>query len=480
MLPKSIRWRIQAWHGSLLVLLVTALLATFFVYERNARLNEIDSRLESLLTPLLPRVTPPPGRGPGGGRDDFPGPPLRRNGPPDGTREAQALFDNGQFYYVAWTPGGEVLTKSSNAPAISFPGKPKAPGQNITRARDESREILHYGPNGDCVLIGTSIVPIRQELHTLALWLIVAGVGIVVFGLAGGWWVAGHTLEPISQISAAAEHIASGDLTRRIDVGEAESELGQLVTVLNRTFERLEKSFEQQTRFTADASHELRTPIAVMLTQIQLACSRPRDAEYYRQTLETCGRAAERMRVLVNHLLELARVDSGEFKLAPTECDLARIARESLDFIAPLARQKNAVLRDSLESVTIRADAARISQVVINLLSNALQHNADGVHVSLTVFTDRKNAILRVADNGAGIPAEALPQLFERFYRADKSRARASGGHGLGLAISKAIVEAHGGTITVLSQAGHGAEFVVELPLSAAPLTADTGVTAGR
>ena len=164
-------------------------------------------------------------------------------------------------------------------------------------------------------------------------------------------------------------------------------------------------------------------------------------------------------------LLELSRVDSGELELAQTECDLARIARDSLEFIGPLAKQKNAVLRDSLQSVTVRGDAARLGQVIINLLNNALQHNADGVEISLTVERKGDNAILRVADNGVGIPAEALPQVFDRFYRADKSRSSATGGHGLGLAISKAIIEAHHGSIRAESEPGRGVAFIIELPL---------------
>ena len=198
MLPKSIRWRIQVWHGSLLVCLVSALLVTFYIYERSERIREIDSRLESLMTPLLPRVTPPPGRDP----EDFRGPPPRRNGPPGGNLDVLAMLASGQSYYLAWTPGGEIMSKSSNAPPVVFPGRTKSPGLNITRARDEFREILHYGPNGDCVLIGTSIAPVIQQLHGLAVWLVVIGFAIVAFGLAGGWWVAGHTLEPILQISS--------------------------------------------------------------------------------------------------------------------------------------------------------------------------------------------------------------------------------------------------------------------------------------
>jgi signal transduction histidine kinase len=138
---------------------------------------------------------------------------------------------------------------------------------------------------------------------------------------------------------------------------------------------------------------------------------------------------------------------------------------KSLEFIAPLARKKNVKLRESLEPVTVRGDASRLGQVIINLLSNAIQHNAEGVEVALSVQRGGPGAVLRVADNGRGIPAEALPLLFDRFYRVDASRSRASGNNGLGLAISKAIVEAHGGTIRAQSQPGRGAEFIVELPV---------------
>jgi heavy metal sensor kinase len=463
MLPKSIRWHIQAWHGSLLICLVTALLGTFYVYERSERFQATDNRLQELMTPLLPKVTPRrPPPGPDGG--DFPGPPPQRDRRPANGGRGFADFDDGPFYFVSWSREHDVLAKSTNAPEMSYPEFEPAGTVAPARTRGEFRELIHRGPGGDVVVVGVSVAPMMRELHRLALELVVTGVAIVGFGFAGGWWAAGRALRPIAEISATAEHIAGGDLARRIDLRDTESELGELAQVLNRTFERLEKNFEQQLRFTADASHELRTPIAIMLTQIQLAGSRPRDAEYYRQTLETCGRAAERMRTLVNSLLELARMDAGEFELQRAECDLARVARESLEFIAPMARDRNVKLRESLESVTVRADASRLGQVIVNLLSNAIQHNAEGVEVALSVQRTATGAVLRVADNGQGIPPDALPQLFERFYRVDASRSRASGNNGLGLAISKAIVEAHGGGLRVQSQPGQGAEFIVELP----------------
>jgi signal transduction histidine kinase len=219
-------------------------------------------------------------------------------------------------------------------------------------------------------------------------------------------------------------------------------------------------------RFTADASHELRTPISVILTQIQLALSRERSPEEYRKTLETCGRAAERMRVLVNQLLELARVDSGEFSLLKEKCDLSRIARESLDLLEPLAMQRNVKLKHALEPVMIRGDALKLGQVIINLLNNAIHHNPEGTEISLSVQQSDSHATIKVKDTGAGIPPEALPHIFDRFYRVDKSRARGKGNSGLGLAISKAIIDVHDGTIRAESEVGKGTEFVIVLPLN--------------
>jgi signal transduction histidine kinase len=172
------------------------------------------------------------------------------------------------------------------------------------------------------------------------------------------------------------------------------------------------------------------------------------------------------MRALVNSLMELARVDSGEFKLTLEDCDLAALAAESLELVEPLAREKRTILRKSLQPVRARADSVKIGQVVVNLLYNAIQHNAQGVEVILSVQSVGDQGILRVTDNGAGIPAEALPHVFERFYRADKSRTGTKNGSGLGLAISQAIVQAHGGAIQAENQPGHGAVFTVTLPLT--------------
>jgi len=470
MLHKSIRWRIQAWHSVLLACLVTGMLGAFYCYERAERVRGVDSQLQAQLTPLLPSIIPPHGFGrdrlnePDDGPDEGPEG-HRYSGPPRG-HAPSANFNSRNYYFSAWRGGSELIARSASDVQVPMPARSNpGPGQ-FFRNRGQNRELVEFGPEGTCVVVGTSMIGVGHELGRLALVLVGVGIGLTIFGMAGGWLVAGHALRPIGEISATARQLASGKRGTRIDASETESELGQLAELLNQTFVKQEAAFEQQVRFTADASHELRTPLSVILTQVQLALSRERDGQEYRETLRICQRAAERMRTLVNSLLELARVDSGEFQLKMEECDLASMAADSLDLIAPLALERNVVLRTSVQSVKTTADSARLEQVVVNLLYNAIQHNANGVEVRLSLHRQGNEAVLQVADNGTGISPEDLPHVFERFYRADKSRGATAQGTGLGLSISQAIVQAHGGNIRAENQNGQGAIFTVCLPLA--------------
>jgi heavy metal sensor kinase len=289
--------------------------------------------------------------------------------------------------------------------------------------------------------------------------------GVILFvGLAGGWWFVGRALRPISEISATAAKISAGDLSQRINAAETESELGQLAAVLNSTFARLETAFAQQRQFASDAAHELRTPVTVILTQTQTALTRERDAESYRQTVEACQRAAQRMRRLIESLLELARFDAGQEVLKRLRFDLASIVAEGAELVQTLAEEKRVRIVSDLTPLEITGDSERLAQVVTNLLTNAIQHNQPEGEVRLKLEAQGGLAVLTVADTGRGIAPDDLPRVFERFYRADQSRT-GNGNSGLGLSICKAIVEAHGGTIEAAGEPGSGAVFTVRLPM---------------
>jgi heavy metal sensor kinase len=308
------------------------------------------------------------------------------------------------------------------------------------------------------------------SLDRLALRLIVMGAVIIGTVLLVGWYLISGSLRPVKAISQVAGNIADGDLSARIDVSkmDTETELGELSVDLNHTFSRLQQNIEQQIRFTADASHELRTPLSVILTKTQVALSRERSAEDYKSALQACERAGLRMKDLVNSLLELSRFDTGEGKLSLRPCDLAAVAFEAFDDIRALADKHEMTIKPGPESLRILGDPGRLHQVVTNLLANAVKHTPAGSRVTLALEQLGDEAVLRVHDNGPGIPSTALPHLFERFFRVDKARARNEGGSGLGLAISRALVNAHGGSLSADSVVGMGSVFTVKIPLATA------------
>lgn len=485
MFANSIRWQIQAWHGALLILITASLLTAFFSYERKARITRLDEQLQAAFVKALPalrsdarRRPDGPGRPPsdtvelllGGFPFDDPPPEAMRRHPPfdlELEREFVRSLSQSPMFYSTWNERREVTTASANAPkGIPLPDESLEPGANINRSRDGYREFIHYRPGGEIILFGMSLAPVDAAMKRLGFWLAGIGVGVVAAGLLGGWWLASRAMRPIAAISSTAETIAAGDLSKRIDVVGTKSELGDLAVVLNNTFDRLQRAFDQQVQFTADASHELRTPISVILSQSELALSREREPAEYREALDVCRRSGERMRGLVAALLELARFDSGEQQLFRERCDLAELVQESIDLVRPLAGKKQVSISASLQPAAVFVDGHQCHHVFTNLLANAIHHNPDGTEIRVRAGIENGEAVVKVSDTGKGIAAVDLPHIFERFYRADKARSRANGSSGLGLAIAKAIIEAHGGTIIARSEEGKGTEFVVRLPVS--------------
>lgn len=506
MIFKSIRWRLQAWHGLILVIVLTGFGFTAYHVTRENQLRRIDQELDqSLMTVFRPQMPghPPEPHTKSDSERHFPDPSdfiagiceaIRRAGASDGVQTNAA-------YYVLWKSDGTLLARSPGAPAevpfptmasspefeqfkvviptngpmpgvmitmnsnMPFPGIVRgAPMGSVARTRGQYRELFHRVPFGGCMLVGRSMAPDLAAMHRLALGLVVAGAGVLLFGLAGGWWLATKAIAPIAEISATALKISGGDLSRRIDVTDTEGELGRLAEILNSTFARLEAAFAHQARFTADASHELRTPLSVILSQSQNALSRERGAAEYRETIEACLRAAQRMRQLTESLLQLARLDAGQEPMKRDRFDLAVVTRESADLVRPLALERHIDIHCELPSLQCVGDPERIGQVVTNLLTNAIHYNREHGEVRISGQTENGSVLLKVADTGEGLAPEAVPHIFERFYRVDKSRSGVRGRTGLGLAICKAILDAHSGTVAVSSEPGVGSVFTVTLP----------------
>jgi len=449
----SIKWRLQLWYGLILVLVLAGfgIIALQLQYERQMSLlnAELEFRFQKVVSALHPHPPPPDQRS-----DEFPPQDLRSREfhlPP----EAQALFDSDDphhFYFIIWDDNEDKkIAQSTNALIFSRPN-----------------HLYQFGftrrlPSGEMVSIECCNVPELHELKVAAWKLAGAGVVILIFGLAVGGWLVSHAIRPINSISDAAVKISAGDLSQRINVAETESELGKLAAVLNSTFARLEAAFAQQKQFASDAAHELRTPVSVILTQTQTALNREREAKDYKETIEACQRAAQRMKRLISALLELARFDAGQEHVKRKQLDLTQTVHDCVEMIRPIAEEHGLKLISEFSPVEITGDSERLTQVVTNLLMNAIQYNKPRGEIRVKLESKNGLAILTVADTGQGISHLDLPHVFKRFYRGDKSRTGASN-TGLGLAICKATVEAHGGTIEVASQEEVGTTFTIRLP----------------
>jgi len=332
------------------------------------------------------------------------------------------------------------------------------------------RASIEDGATG-MLVVATSLEDVDSTLHRLLL--IEALVTILVIGgiAALGLWVVRLGLRPLGEIEDTAAAIAAGDLSRRVERAEERTEVGRLGLSLNAMLTQIETSFRAQEaserrlrRFVADASHELRTPLAAVRAYAELfergASARPADLE---RSMSGISRESERMSVLVDDLLLLARLDDGRpLERVPVELD--DVVGEAVETSQAVDPGRPIELR--AERAVVVGDRVRLRQIVDNLLANVRAHTPAGTPVSVSLTRVNGSAEIAVSDSGPGLDDEHLEHVFERFYRADASRARASGGVGLGLAIVAAVAEAHGGSVSASSEPGHGATFRIALPLA--------------
>ena len=288
---------------------------------------------------------------------------------------------------------------------------------------------------------------------------------LVALSIGGGYLLMRRALAPIDAITRTAESISSRNLAERLPVPATGDELERLSLSLNRMVARLERAFQQAGRFSADASHELRTPLAILRGELEAIARRTDLAPDARETLASALEETEHLGRIVAGLLELSRLDAGEARLEPVRLDLGALAATTAEQMRLLAEDKGVELVCAGgPQVAVEGDRARLKQVVVNLLDNAIKYTPRGGKVEIRVRAAPGEAIVEVSDDGAGIPRDALPHLFERFYRADSARSRALGGAGLGLSIVHSIASAHAGRVEVESAEGGGSRFRVVLP----------------
>lgn len=478
----SIRWRVQAWHGLILLLAVVAFCLTAYQLAWDNQLRRIDQALtlternmvRSLMKSLGSGGDGAVPRQDEGNKNEFtplkPEEFLARLPQAVLPAEVAAQFaglEPGFAYFSLRDGEGRVLRQSANAPEdMRFLPVPASDLVEETRTVGRRRELARSTAHGLRGVVGRDITPELEGRARFAWSLAAIGGGIWLLGLCGGWWLAGRAIRPIETISQTASRIAEGNLKERINTDGTDSELDQLSRVLNQTFDRLSEALERQKQFTADASHELRTPLTILLNETQRMLKRAdRSPEEYRAALQTCETAAQRMRQLTESLLLLARQDSPAAATRPIALD--DLLRHTLAQLQPLAEARGLTLTARLQPALCHGDPEALRVLAANLIGNAIHHHhREGGHIVVTCApsADAWQTVLTVADDGPGISAEDLPHIFERFYRADKARSQAAGHSGLGLAMVKSIATQHGAHLEVTSTPGEGAIFEVRLP----------------
>ncbi|MEW6487554.1 MAG: ATP-binding protein [Thermodesulfobacteriota bacterium] len=331
-------------------------------------------------------------------------------------------------------------------------------------AANPGREVPEAGPQLFWVTAGHPMDGPEETLRMLRYRLYLGfGALLVVLAVFPAWFVS-RALQALRRLSAEADGVGPLTIERRLGQQGLDREVEPLVDALNRALDRLAAAYERQKRFTADAAHELRTPLSALRAQCEVVLRRPREPAELRESLEAAHRTALRLGEIVESLLALSRLENGEEKMDRGPVDLAQAAREAVRLNDAAAEVKGVALTADLpESLPAAGHHGLLVECLSNLVENAVRYTPAGGSVRVGGAAAPSPRIV-VEDTGVGIPAEDQARIFDRFYRVDKARSRAEGGTGLGLAIAREIARLHGGEVTVKSQAGKGSRFEVSLP----------------
>ncbi len=479
---RSLRAQLALWYGGVLALTLLLLSVFTLLLLRQYLTSRADSALQTHATDTARSIaailyrynTENPGRAPA----------------PD---VEKAFIDNNDLqswgrYVQVINPYGNPVARSDALKTIPLPRLDEALQDGLkgnTRFDTESK-LGEYpvrivtvpvvmGQNVPyLVQVGASVEGVDTALTRASNLLLILTPSVFLIALLGGGILVGRALKPVDDMTQAALTIESKRLDVRIVPPRSDNEISRLASALNEMIARLDKSFRQIERFSADASHELKTPLTAMRGEAEVALMSEKTPQEYQETLRSVIEETERLSSIVTNLLLLARADANQVKLRQEEVSLDEIAMSAYEGVESLARRKRISLNIAdMDETPLLGDSLWLQQLAANLLQNAVNYTPEGGSVTLSVRREAVEgevfAVLVVEDTGRGIPEEHLPHIFDRFYRVDTGRNREQGGSGLGLNITLWIVESHGGTIDVKSAAGQGSTFTVRLPALNAP-----------
>ena len=449
--------RLTAWYFGILAVVLSLFSLTAYLAMRNSIYRTVDEELRARIEGVRRLIERTARYGPEDLRRE-----LREHSELAGNTLLQVADQQGNWLY---------RSASTERYQIPRPGDGSAVPLTLMLNNVPLRVLTTDIQVDDQSYFTQAAVPLDEfysALHLFATLLLVSVPILLLSAAMGGYWMSRRALAPVDQITETARSISVQNLSSRLIVPQTRDELQRLSETLNSMLERLEGAFKKIIQFTADASHELRTPVAVMRTRTELSLRKPRSAEEYRAALAQVHSELEKTSELVEKLMLLARADYGVEALQLSTENLGEIVRDVCAQGKMLSEAKEISLREQIpeQPVWVNADAHALRRLFLILIDNAIKYTPVRGRVDVVVSQENGFAIGEVRDTGIGIAVEDLPNVFERFYRADKARSRESGGVGLGLSIGRWIAEAHAGTIEVQSSLGGGSIFKLRLPLA--------------
>jgi heavy metal sensor kinase len=463
--PRSIRFRLIVWYAGVLLLVMLGFGA--FTYANLQRFmtqvlrETVAHRAQQIGELLLSESA--------NADDHYVGREIEaRYAPEKNERFVRITRADGSVFYLSGVPNDKSFAPWEVPPWVT---EAATSASHETKTSGGSRLLIAthrvHTKTGDYLIeVGASMAASQRVLHTLLMTLL-AGLpvvlGLVIFG---GYLLMKRALQPVQSLMLAAQEISLTHLGRRLPALESGDEIASLTVVLNQMIARIDESFQHTSRFTADASHELRTPLTIMRGELEAIILGRKLEPDLRDALASLLEEVERLVRIVEGLFALSRLDTGEAQTERVRFDIAKLAETTAEQMCLLAEEKHiGLVCETDECVEVEGDRARLKQVVVNLLDNAIKYTPENGKVSLSVKPHNGCALLEVADSGPGASEAAMPHLFERFYRADEARVRGIEGAGLGLSIVRSICAAHSGSVTA-TNTPTGCRFSVELPLA--------------
>ncbi|TMK98349.1 MAG: HAMP domain-containing protein [Actinobacteria bacterium] len=377
---------------------------------------------------------------------------------------AQLIDPLGRVLLTEGTPLTSVPLLDRRALSRALGGASVASSRRLGRRQQHLRLIAvpaQRRGQRDVLIVAASLHEIDDATHRTLVLLLLGGVGSLALVAAGGWWIARRALRPVDRMTTRADAIGIDDLSQRIVIPRVNDELAHLARTLNAMLERLEDGVQARERLVADASHELRAPLAAMRAEIDVTLAQDRLDGRAREALELAGDDAVRLTRIVDNLLTLARVDAGRLELLVAPHDLSDLAERAVRAQRAPASEREIDLAVDGDAVVVDVDGDRFGQVLANLLDNAVRNSPQGGRVRVSIRRQAASTHVTVTDEGPGIPSDAREHVFERFSRQNGARPR--GGAGLGLAICKEIVNAHGGRIWIDGHLPRGTSVKITL-----------------